>query len=633
MKYGQVAVVVVLMFCCAADADILHTKKGDKHHCVIKNEWDHGYQVILLDGTTKYFRKDEVQKIDKSDDFAQMFFAVASSLDLKAKGGAGYFWLAYLTEENNSDAALMLYKMALQDDEIAPYAAFQLSRENIAQNMSMDPMETVNYLKLALAGCPWITGQDAKRLQVSLKAERNTVRSLNGDEILLYHDILNGLAANQSGKVSTKWDSFQKLEMTPTKQYLEKLTATYTGYTFDKISQELLYLVGETDKHKWDCPMCKGEGKVKCSKCNGAGWLPCSKCGGKGFLGTRIAGPSGTRVTTTRCSACGGKGYELCPVCKVYINKYGQQKRVPVGRGVRTLKVSGFKTCPTCKGTGRAPGAPEITDRISYVGLNTAEVREAFHNLAIQVWRLRSTDESWGATPVRLATPAHFARDIRSIPYYFYEGRWMDSDKIDAMSVAGKYTPPEPDEALLQKFQTRASGKAVPVISKATVLLSGRDRYRPELEDLANYYEIMANAGDSSSYEYRRLYRMTFKKTDAGKAVTDAYIPGGDTEFLLRSDDLDHLLITYRVEITEDSAEPFRKVLQDAEEVTIYARILSVSIDAEKTEKGLGTTHTIEVSPLAATVQRSDNRMVHWAKTESGKDKEQFSLEDQLDNP
>lgn len=52
--------------------------------------------------------------------------------------------------------------------------------------------------------------------------------------------------------------------------------------------------------YAWQCPSCKGHGKITCTKCKGHGQLTCPLCDGKGH---------------TKCSHCNGSGKSTCSQC------------------------------------------------------------------------------------------------------------------------------------------------------------------------------------------------------------------------------------------------------------------------------------------------------------------------------
>ena len=594
-------------------ADIIYTSDGKQFHAFVLQQTEAGYTFLLLDGTKKSYTKEQVKNVDASDKTAQTFFAVASTLDLQEKGGSGYLWLGSWIENTDKEAARHLYSLALQDEETASFAAYQISR--LAGQM--DPQELAGYLRLAVYGCPLATDQDAKRLQVALSQAASTRESLNKQEITIFYNIVKDISRNRAKRSTKLWADFSQSARSQTKDYLEKLCKAITGYDFAAINQEMLFLAGTSDQKLWQCPTCKGAGKLDCAKCRGEGFLLCEKCKGNGFLTKTTTTATGVNRSQARCGTCNGQGFLLCAVCKSY-TQYIHEIRISLPSGVRNVKGSGFRTCPDCKGSGRKAGAPNITGTIAFVSLNSAEVRSAFGNLETQVWRLISSEDSWGAATVRMPTPTDFARDLKTLTYRFSTniGRWLTPNGIDELIAKGTYTVPTVDSALVDKYLTQVASQAVSPLVKVSQVISGRDRDFGNLRDLVSYYEILTASGESASYDFRKAYQATFKK-QAGDQTTDLLRPNQDTLFLLRKDATEKFSTTYQVRVEDNISDAISTLTEGALEATLYGRITSAARATSSSAEAVTVIHTIVMSPLAATVKRADGKIIEWVKTDT----------------
>ncbi|HHN46150.1 MAG TPA: hypothetical protein ENN09_01795 [Planctomycetes bacterium] len=612
MKNMLSAVMAVLLVAAVPlSADLIETRDGKTFHAVVLRESDSGYSILLLDGSRKYITKDEVLRHDRNNNFAQVYFAVAETMDLQEKGGNSYFWLGMFGEKSDRDASRFLFSIALQDDEVAPWAAYQLSLTDT------DPQDVIGHLGLSLAGCPWVPSQEVRRLQVAIERLAALERSLDRNELMLFFNVIKEIARNRAVKVNRLWGDFAGRQRSQTIDFLEKLCQSYTGYDFNTISTEMLYLSGSADRKLWQCETCKGSGKVQCSRCKGEGFTQCDKCRGLGFTEKRIASNEGVRITRSKCSSCGGQGFNLCPICKSY-TQYQQTKRISFGGGVRTIKVSGYRTCPDCKGSGRKPGAPEISGRVQFVGLNSAETRASFKNLESQVWRLTSSGDTWAYSPAHVPSPSDFARDVRSVRYRFYDGKWYAPSEIDELMASGRYKAPQVNEAMLEQFRSAVAVSAIPLLSKASEQLSGRDRHQAALAELAHLYPFLSNVGDTSTFEFRKFYALTFKtQRDAGTPA-DVLRPDSEPMFLLRREDSGDISREYSVTITENARASVSQVIENASDVTFYARVVGASRTASPTETGgLSLAYNFEISPIAGIIQRADGKTIQWIKLDT----------------
>jgi hypothetical protein len=130
-------------------------------------------------------------------------------------------------------------------------------------------------------------------------------------------------------------------------------------------------------RHKFECPRCKGLGRVDCEACYARGWLTCHKCKNDGQLGwlkhSACGGQGQIRKTRKiahtkrcgcwdrkKCTRCGGKGtvvveekqtyYDPCTSCR---NGYVRCDGCPEREGeVRCTTCGGARqvTCPRCQG-------------------------------------------------------------------------------------------------------------------------------------------------------------------------------------------------------------------------------------------------------------------------------------------
>lgn len=583
-------IAAVLAYAALASADIVYTKDGKTYSGIIRQRNETGVSILLMDGSQRFFRNDEISRIDDTNKEAQMYMAAASALNIEDEGGLGYYYLARWCElHNQKDAAAGAYGVALADGDSAALAAAALFAAE-GREESRAYVEGMT----AAAFAPRFEPAGFQRLERLRRSLAEKEVALDRKTVSSFFSILE---LNASGRFATAvktWEASSGSWDKNTLNYLESLLGTYTGYDVERLRLELIFLANK-GKDVWVCHTCKGEGKAKCPACSGLGYTACERCHGRGDIEERMEIDGGLpRLSHKRCPTCNRKGYAICKQCSRY-TKYLKQVQVRTTAGGGTIKASGYVPCPTCHGTGRKPDAPQ--EVVSYSALNTRGTQERFKELTAKMRAtILVTGDIWGTSPVPLKDAAEFTTDLASTPYIFFQGKWYTKEKIEEFREKRVYKEPEVNRQFLERYLAEVAPGVVKEFRGMSQRLAGKDR--EAVLSLARWFSFLTSAAVADSLEHRTFFVSTFYRRERGD---DRILDTGSYQFF--SDETGGIAreVTASIE-AEYMPEDLGELLGEADEVELIYRILGCRSSAGQQGNTVRHDYALSLAPYAAVV-------------------------------
>lgn len=587
----QVFCVLLLLIVFGAvttNADIVYTKDGKSHSGTITRKDENGLAMILVDGTVKYFRKEEVLRIDDTNKDAQIYTAAASALQFESDGGLGYYYLARWCEDLDwQEAAVGAYNVALSDPESAPLAANELLRL-----AGQEDPAVLSYGVLAANFSPLFDKSNYQKIEEVRKVLEEREGNLDRDTVSSLYGITKNVASARTGTASKQWEAASETWNKETAAYLEDLLRSFTGYDFARLQNELAFLSRRTEDI-YACEACKGQGKVQCPTCKGDGFIVCAACKGAGYTVKRRVQAGTAYTSKVKCNKCGGEGYEVCRTCNKY-SQFAQNKRLRLGARVKTMRVSGYVPCRICKGTGRKPNAPKA---ITFSALTTGDVKSKFLALAGKLYSMMIGEgDTWGSRPLPFQSPTGLVPDASQVSSIFYRGKWFTKDRIDEMKDRNIYQAPEIDEKYLARYMADITSIASKMWPKIAREMSGKNR--EAVLGAASYLSFMTSGAVFDSFENRVVYSTRFKKDAKGP---DRILDG--KRFLLFEEDTGGIKRVVAMEIEpEYLPDDLRELLQGADEIDICYVVISGRADTEQEEETVTHNFVLRIAPYYAVV-------------------------------